>query len=59
MIPRMGDVSLDMIWKRLEEMQAGQEAIRVELVAVDGKMGGMGRWCTWRIESEMTPAWVA
>jgi hypothetical protein len=55
----MGDVSLDMIWKRLEEMQAGQEAIRVELVAVDGKMGGMGRWCTWRIEGEMTPAWVA
>jgi hypothetical protein len=37
----MGDVSLDMIWKRLEEMQAGQEAIRVELVAVNGKMGGM------------------
>ena len=27
----MGDVSLEMIWKRLEELQAGQAALHVDL----------------------------
>jgi len=30
----MGDVSLDMIWKRLEDLHAGQEVMRTELAAV-------------------------
>jgi hypothetical protein len=44
----MGEISLDMIWKRLEEMQADLKAtrtdiagVRTDLAAVNEKMGGM------------------
>ena len=44
----MGEISLDMIWKRLDEMQADQKAtradnaaVRGELAAINEKMGGM------------------
>lgn len=41
----MGDVSLEMIWKRLEEMQAELKAVRASteqgLAALNEKVGGL------------------
>jgi len=37
----MGDVSLDMIWKRLEDLQTGQGTIMAEQVATNEKLGSM------------------
>ena len=37
----MGEISLDMIWKRLEEMQADLKATRTDLAGVNEKLGGI------------------
>jgi peptidoglycan hydrolase CwlO-like protein len=37
----MGDVSLDMIWKRLEEVQTGQGTITQKIDALDQKIGAL------------------
>jgi chromosome segregation ATPase len=39
----MGEISLDMIWKRLEDLQSGQEAIRAELVHTNEKLGAVAQ----------------
>jgi predicted RNase H-like nuclease (RuvC/YqgF family) len=46
----MGDISLEMIWKRLEELQAGQAAlhadlrdVRSELAILNDKVEGMAQ----------------
>ena len=37
----MGEISLDMIWKRLEEMQADLKGARTDLAGVNEKLGGI------------------
>ncbi|HTV28233.1 MAG TPA: hypothetical protein VMF32_10675 [Xanthobacteraceae bacterium] len=37
----MGDVSLEMIWKRLEQLQTGQDAIRAELKDVRAEIADL------------------
>jgi len=37
----MGEISLDMIWKRLEEMQADLKAARTDLTGINEKLGGI------------------
>jgi chromosome segregation ATPase len=39
----MGDVSLDMIWKRLERIETGQEAIRGELATLNESMRSLAK----------------
>jgi cell division septum initiation protein DivIVA len=37
----MGDVSLDMIWKRLEDFQTGQDAMRSDIAAVRSEIAAV------------------
>jgi hypothetical protein len=37
----MGEISLDMVWKRLEEMQADLKAARIDLSGINEKLGGI------------------
>jgi hypothetical protein len=39
----MGDVSLDMIWKRLEDVHGEVKAVRTELATLDHKVGAMAQ----------------
>jgi len=39
----MGDVSLEMIWKRLEEMQADIRGVRVELATLNETVTSLAR----------------
>jgi hypothetical protein len=39
----MGDVSLDMIWKRLEELHTGQGTIAQKIDALDHKVGSLAQ----------------
>ena len=39
----MGDVSLDMIWKRLEELQSGQASVARQIEALDHKVGAVAQ----------------
>jgi hypothetical protein len=39
----MGDVSLDMIWKRLEEVQTGQGTITQKIDALDHRVGSLAQ----------------
>ena len=39
----MGDVSLDMIWKRLEDLQTGQGTIMQKIDTLDHKVGSLAQ----------------
>jgi hypothetical protein len=39
----MGEVSLDMVWKRLEEMHADLKAVRADVAALNDKVEGMAQ----------------
>ena len=42
-LPYMVDVSLDMIWKRLEDLQSGQATILQRLDSLDHKVGSLAQ----------------